>query len=320
MTWTDTFLPPVEAENAAIAEAARVLDVASLPVTAVEVVPLPAGEAPFRPVAVGKLAFGQGPLWLPVAGYQGDHLVVAGTTGGGKSGVLQAYTAQLAHRPWVSLWMSDPKLVELGPPWAHSPDRPGRATCVAYGPEEATKLLDLAVAEIRWRYEWMRDHRVRLLPTGHPDHIDPRTGGPFAWCVFIFDELQEITDGDDSGNNARKRTLRSGLALGRACGVGFVLCTQSPDFQTVPKRITRNCGCHVLLRTGDAYHDKIVAGRDMGAYDMTRPGEMKVSHRGVELHGRAAWVPDDELYRVNDRTAGLRVAYPGVPAVIDIEM
>lgn len=307
--WADTFL-----------EAAAVLDV-DLP-RAATATPRPTpvlAEAPYRPVPVGKLAYGQGVLRLPCAGYQGDHLLVSAVTGAGKSGLLQAYNAMLARRPFLSLWFSDPKLVELGPPWVHEPGRPGRATIVANGPDEATRLLELAIAEIRHRFRWMRDHRLRVLPAGDPAFIDERTEQPWAWVVCEFDELQEVTDSDDAGNGQRRKILRSGLALGRACGVGFVLCTQDTSFATVPKRITRNCGCHVLLRTADATHDRMTTGGvDYGARRLHRKGELKAAYGGEVFHGRAAWVPDVDLYRINDETAHLRVEYPDVPAFIDI--
>ncbi|MEM9656487.1 MAG: FtsK/SpoIIIE domain-containing protein [Actinomycetota bacterium] len=259
-----------------------------------------------------------------------EHVLIAGKTGSGKSGLLAAIGAELAAQPDVALVGIDPKLMELAQ-W-----RP-RLTCLANTPDEISLLLALVVSETCRRNELLESLGLRFW--------DPVLG---PWIVVVIDELARLagisvehllaqadastqldpTTGKpvklDSALARHARdalAVRMGLidwivAVGRAAGVKLIAATQYPTADVIDSSIRSQFGVRFMLRVisreqvavilgaGNEAHiqpDSIPATERGGFWCVGNPGD----HRATR--GRAFWFNDQTLANRFTTTAHLRI-------------
>jgi S-DNA-T family DNA segregation ATPase FtsK/SpoIIIE len=165
-----------------------------------------------RPVVIGRYQDGT-PTATPLAG---QHALIAGATGSGKSGVVSAIIGYLAACPDVVLWGCDLKFgLELGP-W-RAVFAPGR---VATTPEQAAALLEAAVRVIQARGQELarRDPPLREWP------ITPQTPA----LVVVIDEHAKL-----AGHPQAISAVETITAQGRALAVGIIDATQYPTVQAL---------------------------------------------------------------------------------------
>lgn len=243
-------------------------------------------EAYDSPVRVGRRDGGH-EVTMPLPGIGGMNVLVGGATGSGKSGLVNVVASELAPRPHLALVLGDPKRVELAP-------LAPRASLVAKGRLVQGELLDLVVREMVYRYHWMEREGYRKLPVAseREDQVDPRTGRPWPYLLTIFDELADLSrhDGTKEGRAAAGRRialLTEGIQMGRAAGLGFLLCTQRPSADVVPLDIRDNCRVRVAFGTESQQQSAMI----LGDYpEHVRPQDIPASFPGV------AWLKVDRGY------------------------
>lgn len=238
----------------------------------------PAGAA--LPVCPGVDVVGE-PRWYDLGA--APHLLVAGTTGSGKSVALHALLVSLlmCRGPGeVALTLIDLKGTELGP-WTEVPHAAGP---LVRDPSAARAALEQAVAEMEERY-------ARLVELGARDLADGRRRGlSLPARVLVVDELADLLLALPESEAPLVRLAQKG----RAAGLHLVLATQRPDARTLSGLLRSNVPSRVALAVQRASESRIILD-EPGAEGLLRPGDMLIRwggaparrHHGFDLR------PDD---------------------------
>lgn len=218
---------------------------------------------------------------------EAPHLLIAGTTGSGKSVTLHAILCSLLRtqaRDALQLALIDPKQVELNH-YAGLPNLFGDGVAQQLG--EATELLNALVAEMTKRNQQLKAAGVRNLQEG----IDsgrlrlPR-------IVVVVEELADLL--------LQSRELETPLVrlaqLARSTGIHLVLATQRPDANTFTGLLRSNAPSRIALRVQKATESRIILDEG-GAETLLGKGDMLVKLTGmarpVRVHG--AYVSEDDV-------------------------
>ncbi len=219
------------------------------------------------------------------------HLLVAGSTGSGKSVCINAMIISLMYKAnpdEVKLLLIDPKVVELnvynGIPHLLIP--------VVTDPRKAAGALNWAVSEMLKRYQIFADNGVRDI-AGYNELADSRDDMQrMPKVVIIIDELADLmlvaaNEVEDSINRL--------AALARAAGMHLVVATQRPSVDVITGVIKSNIGSRIAFKTSsqvdsrtiisDGSAEKLLGKGDMLFYpqtDMRRVQGCFVSDREVE--------------------------------------
>jgi DNA segregation ATPase FtsK/SpoIIIE-like protein len=195
------------------------------------------------------------------------HVLVAGTSGSGKSEWLKSLVATLAFRnapERVRLALVDPKILTFSSvessPYLWCP----LATDIG----AALAVLESAVSEMEGRYR-------TLAREGFVSISDRITGGriDLPFIVLVFDEFADlILTGRDERKNFEDMVARL-AGKGRAAGVHLVLATQRPDRTVVTGLIKSNLPMKVCLRVANATNSQIVLG-EAGAESLLGKGDL----------------------------------------------
>lgn len=219
------------------------------------------------------------------------HLLVAGSTGGGKSNFLNGLLLSLLLRNTpqdMRLILIDPKQVELAP-YARLPHLSDRGI-VTDTARAAAHLADL-VESMELRYTAMREQGVR-------DWAEYRgkNGKPVARQVVVVDELADLLM---TNPEVEDHLVRLGQK-GRAAGIHLVLATQRPDAKTITPKIKANIPGRVVFRVASHVDSKVALDRT-GAERLTGHGDglFLDPHAGpTPVRFQAPLVSDDEVARV----------------------
>jgi len=215
--------------------------------------------------ARGDLSF---PIGESVSGLlDGDlasmpHLLVAGTTGSGKSTFVLSMLASLLmqHTPdQLKLVMVDPKQVEL----SAFADLPHLMRPIATDSNDAIAALRDVVAVMGVRYSTFKDAGVQNLSDYNAQNA------PMGRIVVVVDELADLMI--QAGKVIEPLIVRL-AQLGRAAGVHLVLATQRPDRKTFTPLIVSNIPARVVFAV-QSHHDSIVALGRTGAELLTGKGD-----------------------------------------------
>jgi S-DNA-T family DNA segregation ATPase FtsK/SpoIIIE len=199
---------------------------------------------------------GGNPHWLNLADPGTCHLLVAGTTGSGKSEFLKAMLAGLASHlgpDQLQILLIDPKRVTFNFPGA-SPYLPRG---VVYDTDAVLPVIETCYAEMEKRYVVLQ--RLGKSDVGELGGADAR-----ARWVVVIDEF-----GDLMAEKARKKELEPKLnrlgAKARAAGIHLVLGTQRPEASVVPP-LLRNNLCQIALKVASERESKLVIDEPDAAY------------------------------------------------------
>lgn len=174
-----------------------------------------------------------GSLGLPIAG---EHSLVTGVTGSGKSTTIRVAVAGAAYDPDCALVMCDPKRgAEFGP-WTP------RAARVARTPAECADALLEVVALMEARYELLADEGRQTWRIG--------TDGPGV--LVVVDELRVLFRGgsDRNANQRAEDALSDLLMMGRAAGIAVLAGTQRPSADSLDLSMRDQFGVRVAHRLG----------------------------------------------------------------------
>lgn len=221
------------------------------------------------------------------------HLLVAGTTGSGKTEWLRSTVAALllSNTPeTLRLVLIDPKFSSFqeldGSPYLWHPQ------ALVYPAEQApTEELDRLIEEMEARF-------VRFRQEGGDDLAGwrARTGRPLPRLVCIIDEFADLMADRRTGRAFEDRVARLG-AKARAAGIHLILATQHPDAKTVTGRLQANLPARVCFRT-TTWQQSMVALKQRGAERLLGKGDLLFSFKGVLRRYQAALLGEDDRRRI----------------------
>jgi DNA segregation ATPase FtsK/SpoIIIE, S-DNA-T family len=202
------------------------------------------------------------------------HLLVAGTTGAGKSGAVNAMLASILLRATpdeVRLVLVDPKQVELN----HYEAIPHLLTPVITSPRMAANALQNLVREMEWRYGVMSVKRTRSLVELNKLRLrDAEAPLPYILCVI--DELADLmmvapADVEDSIIRLAQKA--------RAVGIHLVLATQSPRVDVITGMIKANVPSRIAFAVSSQTDSRVILDQN-GAESLLGQGDMLFSPVG----------------------------------------
>ena len=202
------------------------------------------------------------------------HLLVAGTTGAGKSGCVNAMLSSIllqATPAEVRLVLVDPKQVELN----HYEAIPHLLTPVITSPKMAANALQNLVREMEWRYGIMSMARTRSLPELNKHRLaNDEAELPYILCVI--DELADLmmvapADVEDSIIRLAQKA--------RAVGIHLVLATQSPRVDVITGMIKANVPSRIAFAVSSQTDSRVILDQN-GAESLLGQGDMLFSPVG----------------------------------------
>ena len=222
------------------------------------------------------------------------HLLIAGTTGSGKSVGINAMILSLLYKnspDQLRLLMIDPKMLEF----STYNDIPHLLTPVITKPKQAIAALNNMVAEMERRYELMAVTRTKNIEN-YNEKVKKEGGEHFPFIVVVIDELADLmmTSGKDVEISIARLAQKS-----RACGIHLIVATQRPSVDVVTGLIKANLPSRISYRVGQKIDSKIILDQ-MGAESLLGRGDMLFTPPGspalVRLH--APWATEDEIENI----------------------
>jgi S-DNA-T family DNA segregation ATPase FtsK/SpoIIIE len=224
------------------------------------------------------------------------HLLVAGTTGSGKSGTINAMLSSVLLRATpldVRLVLVDPKQVELN----HYESIPHLLTPVITSPRTAANALQNLVKEMERRYGIMSLARTRSLI----ELNEWRTGqgeAPLPYILCVIDELADLmmvapADVEDSIIRLAQKA--------RAVGIHLVLATQSPRVDVITGMIKANVPSRIAFSVSSQIDSRVILDQN-GAESLLGQGDMLFSPVGTSRLQRiqGAYIDEPQIARLTD--------------------
>ncbi len=219
------------------------------------------------------------------------HLLIAGTTGSGKSVGINAMILSLLYKnspDQLRLLMIDPKMLEF----SIYNDIPHLLTPVITKPKQAIVALSNMVSEMERRYEMMAETRTKNIEN-YNEKAKREGGESFPYIVVIIDELADLMM--TSGKEVEHSIARL-AQMARASGIHLVVATQRPSVDVVTGLIKANLPSRISYRVGQKVDSKIILDQ-MGAESLLGRGDMLFTPPGstglVRLH--APWSTENEI-------------------------
>lgn len=219
------------------------------------------------------------------------HLLIAGTTGSGKSVGINAMILSLLYKnspDQLRLLMIDPKMLEF----SIYNDIPHLLTPVITKPKQAIAALNNMVNEMERRYELMAETRTKNIEN-YNIKADKEGGEHFPYIVVVIDELADLmmTSGKDVEHSIARLAQ-----MARASGIHLIVATQRPSVDVVTGLIKANLPSRISYRVGQKVDSKIILDQ-MGAESLLGKGDMLFTPPGstglVRLH--APWSTEKEI-------------------------
>jgi DNA segregation ATPase FtsK/SpoIIIE, S-DNA-T family len=222
------------------------------------------------------------------------HLLVAGTTGAGKSGCVNAMLASVLTRATpheLRLVLVDPKQVELN----HYDSIPHLLTPVITSPRKAATALQNLVREMEQRYSYMSLARTRSLIELNKVRAS-RQEAPLPYILCVIDELADLmmvapADVEDSIIRLAQKA--------RAVGIHLVLATQSPRVDVITGMIKANVPSRIAFSVSSQTDSRVILDQN-GAESLLGQGDMLFSPVGTSRLQRiqGAYVDEAEIEKL----------------------
>lgn len=196
------------------------------------------------------------------------HLLIAGTTGSGKSVGINAMLLSLLYRnspKSLRLIMIDPKMLEF----SIYNDIPHLLTPVITQPKQAIIALSNLVAEMEQRYSLMAQNRTKNIDN-YNEKMLCEGGEILPYIVVIIDELADLMM--TSGKDVEHYIARL-AQMARASGIHLIVATQRPSVDVVTGLIKANLPSRISFRVGSKVDSKVILDQ-MGADSLLGRGDM----------------------------------------------
>jgi S-DNA-T family DNA segregation ATPase FtsK/SpoIIIE len=222
------------------------------------------------------------------------HLLIAGTTGSGKSVCIQALTVCLVMNntpDTLRLAMIDPKMVEL----ARFNGLPHLLGQVETQPERMVAVLRWALAEMDRRYRILEDAHARDLDTFNAK-MQRKKEPTLPRIVVLIDELADLMMQDPEQTEPALVRLAQ---MARAVGIHLVVATQRPSTDVVTGLIKANFPARIAFSVATAIDSRVILDVN-GAEKLLGKGDMLFLNpeAGTPMRAQGAIVTDPEVTRV----------------------
>jgi len=240
------------------------------------------------PIALGKNISG-----TPFVGdlFSMPHLLIAGTTGSGKSVCINTIILSLLYRHTpdkCKFILIDPKMLELstyeGIPHLLCP--------VITEAKKAASVLGWVVKEMESRYRLMTKEGVRNI-----DGYNAKHKLPMPYIVVVVDEMSDLmlVAGKEIENYIQKLSQ-----MARAAGIHIIMATQRPSVDVITGTIKANFPTRISFQVTSKIDSRTILG-EQGAEQLLGKGDMlymSSANRIVRIH--APFVSDDEIEKINN--------------------
>jgi DNA segregation ATPase FtsK/SpoIIIE, S-DNA-T family len=248
---------------------------------------LPATSSPLS-VWLGKDISGQA-VWTDLA--RMPHILIAGTTGSGKSGCINTILTSVLLRSTpddVRMILIDPKRIELG----YYESIPHLLTPVVSSPKEAAAVLRNVVAEMERRYERLSVVRARSLPEANRA-LRSRGEPSLPYLLVVIDELADLMM--ISPQEVEDAVIRL-AQKSRAVGIHLVLATQRPSVDVITGMIKANVPSRVAFAVSSQTDSRVILDQS-GAESLLGQGDMLFKPLGTSRLQRlqGAFVTEEEI-------------------------
>jgi DNA segregation ATPase FtsK/SpoIIIE, S-DNA-T family len=238
------------------------------------------------PLTLGKDIYGR-PFVIDL--HKLPHLLVAGTTGSGKSVLLNTIIVSLLMRfppEDLKFILVDPKMLEFS---LYS-GIPNLVTDVVTTSKGAIDVLRWAVEEMMRRYQAMKKVKSKNL-----DDFIEKTGEKIPRIIVVIDEFADLMV--TSAKKVEEYVMRLSQ-MARAAGIHLILTTQRPSTDVVTGIIKSNLPARIALRVSDKVNSRVILDTN-GAETLLGQGDFLFSMPGITpQRGHAAYTSDDEIIRV----------------------
>jgi S-DNA-T family DNA segregation ATPase FtsK/SpoIIIE len=237
------------------------------------------------------------PVWTDIA--KMPHVLVAGTTGSGKSGCVNAILSSIlmqASPNEVRLVLVDPKQVELN----HYENVPHLLTPVVTSPRLAANVLSNLIVEMESRYGIMSEARARNLD--ELNRVRRKRGeSPLPHILCVIDELADLmmvapAEVEDSIIRLAQKS--------RATGIHLVLATQRPSTDIITGTIKVNIPSRIAFAVSSQTDSRVILDQG-GAEALLGQGDMLFRGAGTSKLARVqgAFITEDEIARITGHWA-----------------
>ena len=240
------------------------------------------------PIALGKSISGE-----PIVGDLSSmpHLLIAGTTGSGKSVCINTIILSLLYRHGpdkCKFILIDPKMLELstyeGIPHLLCP--------VITEAKKAASVLGWVVKEMESRYRLMTKEGVRNI-----DGYNAKHKLPMPYIVVVVDEMSDLmlVAGKEIENYIQKLSQ-----MARAAGIHIIMATQRPSVDVITGTIKANFPTRISFQVTSKIDSRTILG-EQGAEQLLGKGDMlymSSANRIIRIH--APFVSDEEIEKINN--------------------
>ncbi|HEX8051128.1 MAG TPA: DNA translocase FtsK, partial [Solirubrobacterales bacterium] len=236
-------------------------------------------------------------VWTDIA--KMPHVLVAGTTGSGKSGCVNAILSSIlmqASPNEVRLVLVDPKQVELN----HYENVPHLLTPVVTSPRLAANVLSNLIGEMESRYGIMSGARARNLDELNRNRAK-KGEAPLPHILCVIDELADLmmvapAEVEDSIIRLAQKS--------RATGIHLVLATQRPSTDIITGTIKVNIPSRIAFAVSSQTDSRVILDQG-GAEALLGQGDMLFRGAGTSKLARVqgAFITEDEIARITNHWA-----------------
>jgi S-DNA-T family DNA segregation ATPase FtsK/SpoIIIE len=248
---------------------------------------LPATASPLA-VWLGKDISGTA-VWADLA--RMPHMLIAGTTGSGKSGCINTILTSILLRSSpddVRMILVDPKRIELN----YYESIPHLLTPVVSSPKEAAAVLANVLAEMDRRYERLSAVRARNLPEANRS-FRQRGEQSLPYLLVVIDELADLMM---VSPQAVEDAIIRLAQKSRAVGIHLVLATQRPSVDVITGMIKANVPSRIAFAVSSQTDSRVILDQ-AGAESLLGQGDMLFRPLGTSRLQRVqgAYVSEDEV-------------------------
>jgi S-DNA-T family DNA segregation ATPase FtsK/SpoIIIE len=229
------------------------------------------------------------------------HLLVAGTTGSGKSVFINTLLASILYKfspSELRLILIDPKMLEL----SVYNDIAHLLTPVVTEPKKAIIALKWVCKEMERRYSMMNEEGTRSL-----EGYNLKVSEKLPYIVVFIDEMADLmmTAGKEVEHYVQRLAQ-----MARACGIHLVMATQRPSVDIITGSIKANFPSRVSFQVASKYDSRTVLG-EIGAEQLLGNGDMLMSKNGSNLiRYQSAFISDNEVNKlINEIKSAQKVEY-----------
>ena len=217
------------------------------------------------------------------------HLLVAGTTGSGKSVFINTLLASVLYKfspEELRLILIDPKMLEL----SVYNDIAHLLTPVVTEPKKAIIALKWVCKEMERRYSLMNEENTRNLESYNQKSVEK-----LPFIVVFIDEMADLmmTAGKEVEHYVQRLAQ-----MARACGIHLVMATQRPSVDIITGSIKANFPSRISFQVASKYDSRTVLG-EIGAEQLLGNGDMLMSKNGGNIiRYQSAFISDNEVNKL----------------------